>query len=134
MTREEVYQDIEKIFGFVPSLFQIVPDASLEPEWRLFKHIQFEKGALPQKYRELIGLGLSAGMKCHYCVFYHMTMAKAYGATDAEIEQTLHYAKSSSGWSAYINGFQPDFEDFKEEILKAAEAVRARFGVTAKAA
>ena len=32
MTREEVYKDIRKKFGLVPSFLKIVPDSSLELE------------------------------------------------------------------------------------------------------
>jgi hypothetical protein len=36
----------------------------------------------------------------------------------------VHYAKSSVGWSTYINGLQIDFETFKDEVLRACEHVR----------
>jgi alkylhydroperoxidase/carboxymuconolactone decarboxylase family protein YurZ len=56
---------------------------------------------------------------------YHTEVAKLYGATDAEIEDAVHYAKSSAGWSTYINGLQIDFNQFKEEVHQACEHVRA---------
>jgi hypothetical protein len=52
-------------------------------------------------------------------------VAKLYGATDAQIEEAVHYAKSSAGWSTYINGLQVDFNEFKEEVHRACEHVRA---------
>jgi AhpD family alkylhydroperoxidase len=125
MTREAVLADIEKTFGLVPSMFKDMPDATLELEWKLFQQTQFVDGAIPNKYRELIGLALSAVTKCRYCVFYHTEIAKLNGATPEEIEDALHYAKSSVGWSAYVNGLQIDFETFKQEILQACEHVRA---------
>jgi AhpD family alkylhydroperoxidase len=124
MDRNEVYKEIESLFGLVPSFFKLVPDSTLALEWGLFKKIQVEKGIIPEKFRELIGLGLSAVSKCKYCTFFHTEMAKLNGATDQEIEEAVHIAKNSAGWSTYLNGLQIDFNQFKEEIKAACEVVR----------
>ena len=113
------------MFGSVPTFFKMVPDSSLELEWQLFKRVQFDEGPIPNKYRELIGVAVSAVTKCHYCAFYHTEVARLYGATDAEIEDAVRYAKSSAGWSTYLNGMQMDLEQFKQEVLQACEHVRA---------
>jgi len=109
------------MFGLVPSFIKTIPDSTIEAEWELFKKIQIEAGAIPNKYRELIGLGLSAVSKCRYCTLFHTEMAKLYGATDREIEEAVHYAKSSAGWSAYLNGMQTDYDTFKEELRLSGE-------------
>lgn len=124
MTREQVYKEIEGMFGLVPGFFKEVPDSSLELEWKLFKRVQFDEGPIPNKYRELIGVAISAVTKCKYCALYHTEVARLNGATDAEIEDAVHYAKSSAGWSAYINGMQVDYETFRGEVLQACEHVR----------
>lgn len=126
MTREQVYKEIEGMFGLVPSFFKAVPDSSLELEWKLFKKVQFDEGPIPNKYRELIGVAISAVTKCKYCALYHTEVARLNGATDAEIEDAVHYAKSSAGWSAYINGLQVDYEKFRGEVLQACEHVRTQ--------
>ena len=125
MTREEVYREIEGTLGLVPSMFKAIPDSSLEMEWELFKRVQLEEGPIPSKYGQLIGLGIAAATKCHYCVLFHTEVAKLYGATDAEIEDALHFAKSSAGWSTYINGLQIDFDEFKAEVRRIVEHVRS---------
>ena len=125
MNREEIYKEIEDMFGLVPSMFKSVPDSSLELEWKLFKRVQLEEGPIPNKYRELIGVAISAISKCRYCAVYHTELAKLNGASDAEIEDAVHYAKSSAGWSTYINGLQVDFETFKDEVNRACEHVRS---------
>ncbi len=124
MTRREVYNEIEEMFGLVPAMFEAVPDSSLELEWQLFKRVQFDEGPIPNKYRELIGLGIAAVTKCRYCAFYHTEVAKLCGATEAEIEDAVHYAKSSAGWSTYVNGLQIDFDQFKDEVQQACEHAR----------
>jgi AhpD family alkylhydroperoxidase len=126
MTRDEIYREIEDTFGLVPTMFKLLPDSSLELEWKLFMQVQFAEGPIPNKYRELIGLGISAVSKCRFCTLYHTELARLYGATDAEIEGAVHYAKSSAGWSAYLNGLQVDFEMFKDEIKQAVEYARSK--------
>jgi len=125
MKRKDVYKEIESMFGLVPSMFKSLPDSSLELEWQLFKRVQFDEGAIPNKYRELIGVAISAITKCRYCSFYHTEVAKLNGATEAEIEDAVHFAKSSAGWSTYINGLQIDFDNFKKEVLHACKHARS---------
>jgi AhpD family alkylhydroperoxidase len=128
MNRDEVYRDIEEMFGFVPSFFKTIPDSSLEPEWKLMKQVQFEEGPIPNKFRELIGVAVSAATKCRYCSLFHTELAKLNGATDDEIEDAVHFAKSSAGWSSYLNGMQIDYDRFKEEVHRAADYVRSKQG------
>ena len=125
MNREKIYEEIEEMFGLVPSMFKSIPDSSLELEWRLFKTVQFDEGPIPNKYRELIGVALSAITKCRYCAYFHTEIAKLNGASDAEIEDAVHYAKSTAGWSTYVNGLQMDYETFKDEVNRACEHVRS---------
>jgi len=124
MTTKEVYREIEETFGKVPSFFKIIPERSLAQEWELFKIVQLNESPIPNKYRELIGLGIAAATKCRYCAFFHTEAAKLFGATDEEIEDAVHFAKSSAGWSAYLNGLQIDFDEFKEELLESMEYIR----------
>jgi AhpD family alkylhydroperoxidase len=124
MTKKEVFQEIEKTLGLVPTFFKMVPDRSLELEWNLFKTLQLEESPIPNKYRELIGVAISAVTKCKYCSFFHTEVAKLFGASDEEIEDAVHYAKSSAGWSAYLNGLQLDYEQFKKELLQSVEYIK----------
>ena len=125
MSRKEIYQEIEGMFGLVPAFFKAVPDSSLELEWRLFKRVQFDEGPIPNKYRELIGVAISAITKCQYCAFFHTEAAKLNGATKEEIEDAVHFAKSSAGWSAWLNGLQFDLGQFKSEVMQVCDHVRS---------
>lgn len=126
MDREKVYGEMRETLGLVPSFFKLVPDSTLELEWQLFKKVQLETSVIPSKYRELIGIAISGITKCRYCALYHTELAKLNGATDAEIEDAVHFAKSSAGWSTYINGLQVDFDTFKEEVRSCCEYVRRK--------
>jgi len=124
MSRKEVFHEMEQMFGQVPSMFKSIPDSSLELEWNLFKSVHLEEGPIPNKYRELIGIAISAATRCRYCTYFHTEMAKLNGATEAEIEDALHFTKSSAGWSAYVNGMQLNYEDFTRETDKIVEHVQ----------
>lgn len=128
MKQEEIYKEIEGMFGFVPGFLKTIPDSSLELEWKLMKRTQFEEGPIPNKYRELIGLGISAVTKCRYCTAFHTELARLNGATDEEIEDAVHFAKSTAGWSTYVNGMQVDYDEFKAEVKRAADYVRSGQG------
>ena len=58
MTREEIYQQIEEMFGSGPTFFKMVPNSSLELEWQLFRRVQFDEGPIPDKCRELMGVAV----------------------------------------------------------------------------
>jgi len=118
MSRQKVYDEIKEMFGIVPSFIKSIPDSSLELEWQLMKQVQFEEGPIPNKYRELIGVAIAAATKCRYCAVFHTEAARLNGATDAEIEDAVHFAKSAAGWSTYVNGMQVDYEQFKKEVAQ----------------
>jgi len=124
MKRQETYREIEQMMGLVPTMFKIMSDSSLESEWQLFKKLQVEETAIPPKYKELIGAAVAATLRCPYCSYFHTEMARLNGATDAEIEDAVHYAKSSVGFSTYINGLQVDYKKFKSEIDHACAHIR----------
>lgn len=125
-TREQVRAEMTTAFGFVPSFFDMIPDATLTLEWDLFRRLDMEPGVIPDKYRALIGVAVSAIMKCQYCSYADTEFARLSGATDAEIEDAVHYAKSSAGWSTYLNGMQVDYDQFTKEISAACDFIRAQ--------
>lgn len=128
MSRKEIFKEMEEMLGLVPGFFKKLPDSTLGVEWELFKRTLIEESAIPNKYRELIGVGLSAATRCSYCSFYHTEMAKMYGASEEEIEDAVHFAKQSTGWSTYVNGLQVDKEEFEKEVKQVSKFVRSHWG------
>jgi AhpD family alkylhydroperoxidase len=124
--RHEIERDIEETLGLVPTFFERVPDDLLEPEWTLFKRLELEEIRIPNKYKELIGIALHSETKCRYCTLFHTEAAKMFGATDEEIEEAVHYAKHSLGWSAYLNGLQVGYDQFADEIQRMGEHMSAK--------
>ena len=52
----------------------------------------YKDGAIPAKYKELLGLVASAVLRCGDCVTYHVVRAKEEGATRDEIGEALSVA------------------------------------------
>lgn len=102
--------------GIVPKFLEGLPDGSLEYEWGIFKRIELGETVIPNKYKELIGIGIAAATRCRYCSLFHTEAAKMFGATDAEIQDALLVAKNSLGWTTYLNGSQYDYDLFKREL------------------
>ncbi len=55
-------------------------------------HNTYLEGALPAKYKELMGLVASACLRCDDCINYHVIQAYRLGATRAEQEETINVA------------------------------------------
>ena len=124
--RNDVDRDIEETLGLVPEFFRRVPDYLLPTEWASFKSLQLsDQTAIPNKYKELIGLAVSGATRCRYCCYFHTEAARLFGASEEEITETAMIAKNTMGWSTYLNTRQYDYEHFCEEFDQIAEHVRS---------
>ena len=103
MSRADVEADIRDTLGLVPSFWSEVPDTLIESEWASFKAVELAETAIPNKYKELIGLAVSGATRCRYCAFFHGEAARLFGATDEEIAEAALMAKHTMGWSTYLN-------------------------------
>lgn len=55
-------------------------------------HNTYLEGAIPAKYKELMGLVVSAGLRCDDCINYHIIQSFRLGATRQEQEESLNVA------------------------------------------
>ena len=101
--------------GTVPAMMKVYPDHLRAAAWEWFKATQSPDAKVPNKYAQLISLAVSAQIPCAYCVYAHTTMAKAAGATDAEIQEAIASAAEVRHWSTVLNGNAVDLEEFKTE-------------------
>ena len=124
-TREEVCREMEEMIGFVPTPFQKMSDASIGEEWEAHKQVWHGEGPIPLKYRHLIGLGVVSARQCPQAILVHTELAKLDGATEAEIEDAVHFAASTDGWATYLEGVQLELETFKKEIIRICKRVRS---------
>jgi AhpD family alkylhydroperoxidase len=127
MSRADVDRDIEETLGLVPTFFQSVPDYLIETEWQSFKNLQLsDQTAIPNKYKELIGLAVSGATRCRYCAYFHTEAAKLFGATDEEVTEASLVAKNTMAWSTYLNAMQFDYDEFVDEFDRIVDHVRAQ--------
>ncbi len=55
-------------------------------------HNTYLEGAIPAKYKELMGLVVSAGLRCDDCINYHILQSYRLGVTRPEQEEALNVA------------------------------------------
>ncbi|HEY4901373.1 MAG TPA: carboxymuconolactone decarboxylase family protein [Terriglobales bacterium] len=55
-------------------------------------HNTYLEGALPAKYKELMGLVASACLRCDDCINYHVIQSYRLGVTRAEQEEAINVA------------------------------------------
>ena len=125
-SRKQVEDEIKQEMGIVPEFLKSIPDAYLDYEWELFRRLELGETLIPNKYKELMGIALHSETKCSYCLLFHTETAKLFGATDQEIQEAVHYAKVSLGWSAYINGIMQDYDEFAFELKQVGEYVKSK--------
>jgi len=113
---ESAYRDMELSMGRVPGFMRAFPRSSIAGAWKEFKMLQMNPNtAVPNKYKELIGLAVAAQIPCTYCIEAHTAFAKANGASDQEIAEAVGEAALTRHWSTVLNGSQLDFKTFKAE-------------------
>lgn len=132
--RHEVDRDIEETLGLVPEFFKKVPDYLLPTEWASFKSLELsDQTAIPNKYKELIGLAVSGATRCRYCCYFHTEAAKLFGATEDEVTETALIAKNTMGWSTYLNTMQFDYDEFIAEFDRITTYVHDQMAAPAPA-
>ncbi len=121
----KIRAEIEQTFGKVPSWVDEMPDSALQGFWSMMRDFQLAETAIPNKYKELIGLGVSGATRCKYCTLFHTEAAKLFGATDEEISEAAMMAAHTMGASTFVNAMQIDYDTFRGETLDAIAYVRS---------
>ena len=128
---QAVYSDIEQTLGTVPSFFKAFPEVGIAGAWSEFKTVQLNpRTQLDGKTKELLGLAVASQIPCGYCIYFHTAAAKANGATEEEIRETVAMAAIVRHWSTVLNGMQVDLAGFKRDtdtVLRLA-AEKAKKG------
>jgi len=113
---EKAKSEIESQFGTFPAHFKAYPKYALPGAWETFKQLNGPESKIPPKYREMIQLAVASQIPCDYCVYYHTASAKAFGATDEEISESVAHGAQTRHWSMILQGSQTDYKTFKIEF------------------
>jgi ribonuclease HI len=79
-TRARLNVNVEKADNFLVKRFYNID------------HNTYLEGAIPAKYKELMGLVVSAGLRCDDCIQYHIIQSYRLGATREEQQESLNVA------------------------------------------
>lgn len=113
----DLKKELEQTFGFVPSFALTTTPTGLRLWWGAVRDFQLsDKTALNNKTKELIGLGVSSQIPCHYCVLFHTEAARLNGATEQEIQEAVFMASLTRQGSTLLNGAQLDNDVFAKEM------------------
>ena len=125
MNRQNVIDEIKETLGKVPGFLKEIPEDTLEYEWGLFKRFEAQETSIPPKYKELMGISVASILHCWYCTKFHKAMAEMHGATEEEMQEAVHLAKFTVGWSTYLNGRLYDRDKYTKELRDIGEYVAA---------
>ena len=95
---------------------QTLSDQALKSHWEEQLAVMNPKGALDGKTKQLIGLAVAAQITCAYCVYGHTKLAKAAGATDAQIQEAIETAALVRFNSTMLQGSGYDLQKFQQEV------------------
>jgi AhpD family alkylhydroperoxidase len=124
--RNDVYREVEQALGRVPEWLKPMPDAALGSFWSTMRDLELGETKIPNKYKELICLGVSGATRCRYCALFHTEAARLFGATDEEIAEASAMAGLTMAISTFVNAQQVDYEKFKKETLEIVRFVKAK--------
>jgi ribonuclease HI len=79
-TRTRLNENVDKADNFLVKRFYNID------------HNTYLEGAIPAKYKEMMGLVASAGLRCDDCINYHIIQSYRLGASRAEQEESLNVA------------------------------------------
>src|SRR5690348_17337708 len=79
-TRTRLNANVEKTDNFLVKRFYNID------------HNTYLEGEIPAKYKELMGLVVSAGLRCDACINYHIIQSYRLGANRGEQEEALNVA------------------------------------------
>ena len=124
--RQETYKEITEALGLVPQWMEQMPEGGLQGFWGMARDFWLKETKIPNKYKELIGLGVSGATRCKYCALFHTEAARLFGATDEEIAEASAMAALTMNASTFLNAQMIDYERFQKETREIVEFVKRR--------
>jgi AhpD family alkylhydroperoxidase len=125
----DLRNELKETFGIVPSFALVQQPAQTRLWWNAVRDFQLsDKTALSPKVKELIGLGVSAQIPCHYCVLFHTEAARLNGATEQEIQESIFMASLTRQGSTLLNGAQLDEQTFDRELKQIVSYLKSGSG------
>ena len=117
----EIYAEIKEAFGgIIPNFFKALGAADetwLELNWQREKTIMLNETALDRKTKELIAMATCINNNTQYCAKAHETLARMYGATDAEVVDAKKTVELFTSFGRMMTGLDVPI-DITPEMLE----------------
>ena len=88
-------KNLRKLGALVPAAW---------PAFQAFDKAAMADGAVPVKYKELMAVAVALTTQCPYCIEAHTRKARAAGAGDAELGETILVAAALRAGAAIAHG------------------------------
>jgi AhpD family alkylhydroperoxidase len=125
-TNTAIFEEVQDTLGLVPTWLAQAPEAALPSLWGTMRDFYLAETAIPNKYKELIGIAVSGATRCRYCALFHTESARLYGATDQEIAEAGYMGAFTMLASTFINAEQVDYDRFRRETLDIVKYVKSQ--------
>lgn len=123
----DLRDELKSTFGIVPSFANVLPPEQFRLWWTQIRDFQLsDQTALDGKTKELIGLGVSAQIPCHYCVLFHTEAARLNGASEQEIQEAVFMASLTRQGSTILNGTQVNEQTFDKELQQVVAYLKKK--------
>lgn len=86
----------------LPQYGKLAPQAT-DAFWAYDK-LALADGAIPKKYKELMGIAVALTTQCVYCIESHRQRALNAGATEPELVEAIHVAAAIRAGGAITHG------------------------------
>jgi AhpD family alkylhydroperoxidase len=118
---ETARAEIVAAYGFLPGFFKALPDNALPGAWAEMKQFQDGTTALPNKIKDLIGLAVAAQAGARGSVYAYSRCAQAFGATEAEVKESVTMAALTRHWSTIFNGLLLDETKYRADTARMVD-------------
>jgi len=122
--RGDVLREVKESFGIVPDWVNAIPEPALAGFWAQMRDFYLAETKIPNKYKELIGIGVSGATRCKYCQLFHTEGARLNGATDEEIAEASMMSGLTMQASTFLNSMGTDYEQFRRETMQIVDYVK----------
>jgi len=104
----EIYGEIKEAFGgLIPDFFKALAAKDVEwldMIWEREKKIMLNDTAIDRKHKELIAMATCINNNTEYCAKAHETLARMFGAIDAEVNDAKKIVELFSSFGKIMTG------------------------------
>ncbi|WP_049970051.1 carboxymuconolactone decarboxylase family protein [Haladaptatus cibarius] len=123
MVSTETRNEIEEHCGLVPTWIENLTEPASDHSWALVRDLEFGETELSAREKALIGVGVSAAIKCPYCSHFHKEEARMEDVTEVELEEAVNLASTTQYFSTVLHGSEVEMDDFVEETTEMVEYI-----------